>query len=198
MKRVFLMISLIFLIVPLAHAQKTRTKQHPLRKPYYQVNTSYHLWQETIDATTGPTSGEVLTQFHGFRVGASYNKPRKSVRWVESYSLDLGLGIAKGKATAPLIDEIKDQPWFSVAFTPGMVYRTTSKSELAFVLPVTYRMVQWDLQEPFELSDKAFSVGLGGVYIQRFNLKSSLAISVVHQHMWNATVWSIGWQHAIR
>ncbi|MCB9073781.1 MAG: hypothetical protein H6623_09175 [Bdellovibrionaceae bacterium] len=187
----------ILSIAPPSYAQETQTRVHPLKKNFYQLNASYQIWQEVVDAKSTTTS-TMRMQFHGFKLGASLHQPLNGIRWVGTYGLDLGLGIAKGKADSPLTDEVKDQPWLSLAFTPGILYRGTARSELGLVLPIVYRKVMWRVEAPFSVDAKSFSAGLGGVYVQRFNLRNSFSVSVVHQQMWKTTVWSIGWQTDLR
>lgn len=185
-----------------AVAQETTTKKvkaTTTRKSFSQLHMGYQLWQEAIDATSAGTTSEMLTYLHGFRIGYSWHKPLRNVRWVTVYGADLGLGLAKGAAAAPLTDEVEDQSWFSITFNPGMMYRTTSKSEIGFYVPIAYRMIRWDLKAPFDLDrDSSFSVGVTGAYVSRFSLKTSMMVTVTHQQMWNATIWGIGYQYDFR
>jgi hypothetical protein len=197
-----ILLSCVLSIGQTSVAQNTSTrtiKASATKKKFTQLHVGYQLWQETIDATSGATTSEMLTYMHGLRLGYSWHHPFKNVRWVSVYGAELGMGFAKGTAVSPLADEVKDQTWFSATFNPGIMYRSTSKSELGLMLPITYRLIQWKLQEPFDLDrSSSFSVGLTGAYINRFSLQNSFMVSVTHQQMWNATIWGIGYQYDFR
>jgi hypothetical protein len=78
-----------------------------------------------------------------------------------------------------------------------MIYRATAVSELGVYIPLAYRKVSWklDSSSALTLNEKAFSVGLGFMFINRFTPYTSLLVTVTHQHMWNSTLWGIGWQY---
>jgi hypothetical protein len=197
-----ILLSCVLSFAHVAVAQNTSTKKikaTTTKKNYTQLHVGYQLWQETIDASSGGTASEMLTYMHGFRLGYSWHRPFSNVRWVSVYGAELGMGLAKGTATAPLTDEVEDQTWFSVTFNPGLIYRGTSKSEIGLMLPISYRMIQWELQAPFDLDrGSSFSVGLTGAYVNRFTQKSSLMVTLTHQQMWNATIWGLGYQYDFR
>lgn len=172
-----------------------RKKATTTNKRFSQVHLGYQMWQESIDATTSGISSTMLTHFYGMRIGYSSHRPRKNVRWVDVYGVDLGLGVAKGTAAAPLSDEVSGQPWISLTAYPGRMYRSTSKSELGLLLPVSYRLTQWELQPPFELDRKsAFAVGVTALYVNRFSLRTSFSVALTHQFLLDATVLGIGYQ----
>lgn len=197
-----ILLSVLLMFSPLSLAQQTKTKKvkaTTTKKSFRQLHIGYQLWQEHIDASSGGTTSDMLTYLHGLRIGYSWHRPFKNVRWVSVYGADLGMGLAKGAATAPLTDEVEDQTWFSVTFNPGIMYRSTSKSELGLMLPISYRMIQWKVQAPFELDrSSSFSVGVTGAYVNRFSLKSSFMATVTHHQMWNATIWGLGYQFDFR
>lgn len=194
------MILTLFLIFSTtsSYAVEGESKAHSLlKKKYIQVSLGYHFWHESVEINSSGTDGQMSTQFHGFKFGGSYQKPFKQIRWVQYYGADFAFGKAKGTAEGALTDQLEDQPWLSATFSPGILYRSTAVSEIALVLPVAYRRVEWKLANNtnLEVNDTALSVGLGAIFTTRFNPYSSLAISMTHQHMWTATIWGIAWQY---
>ncbi|MCC6138523.1 MAG: hypothetical protein IT287_07805 [Bdellovibrionaceae bacterium] len=79
------------------------------------------------------------------------------------------------------------------------MYRTTAKSELGYFIPITYRMIQWKVSDPFDPDrDSSFSAGVTAAYVNRFNLRSSLMVTLTHQQLWSATIWGVGYQIDLR
>ena len=180
-------------------AAPRKVKASITKKKFRQFTLGYQLWQETIDASSAGVNSEMLTYFHGFKAGYSWHRPLRNVRWVTVYGADFGFGFAKGAAMAPLTDEVEDQGWYSATVYPGLMYRGTSKSEIGIQIPLTYRIIQWKLDEPFDLDRKgSFSAGVSLMYVARFSLKSSMQVALTHQQMWDATIWSIGYQFDFR
>lgn len=176
-----------------------KIKASTTKKKFSQFHVGYQVWQEHIDASSAGTESEMLAHFHGAKIGYSLHHPHKNVRWVTVYGADLGIGLTKGTATSPLTDEVEDQTWFSITAYPGLMYRSTSKSELGILIPVSWRMIQWKLQDPYDLDrDSSFSAGISLVYVNRFSLKSSMTVTLTHQQMWNATIWGVGYQIDLR
>lgn len=173
-----------------------RVKAGVTKQRFRQVNVGYQMWQEKIDVSSNGTESQMLTHMHGVRIGIASHRPsNSSVRWVTVYGADLGLGLAKGAAKPPLTDEVESQGWLSVTVYPGLIYRTTSKSELGILLPVTYRNIQWKVDEPFEADrSSSFSAGVTGIYVNRFTLRDSMYVTLSHQAVWGATVWGLGYQ----
>lgn len=176
-------------------SQVKKVKASATRKNFSQFHMGYQVWQEAIDVKSAATESEMLTSLHGFRMGYSLHRPFNKVRWVAVYGFDLGFGVAKGAASSPLTDEVEDQNWFSGTFNPGLMYRSTSKSEIGLFVPITYRMIQWKVAEPFDPEkDSSFSAGITAAYVTRFNLRSSLMFTLTHQQLWTATIWGVGYQ----
>lgn len=203
MKTTRLIFYFLFVVVATSSVQaqevRKKIKASVTRQRYTQLHLGYQMWQESFDASSGGVPSEMLAHLHGFRLGYSWHKPLKNVRWVSVYGADFGFGMAKGTAATPLTDEVKSQPWYMATVYPGLIYRTTSRSELGVLLPLSYRRVQWDVKAPFELDkENSFSVGLTGLYINRFNLRNSFVVSISHQQMWSATVFGIGYQYDFR
>ncbi len=179
-----------------AQLKPRRVKAGVMKENYRQVHVGYHMWQEKIDVSSDGVDAMMLTHFHGVRLGYSSHRPSSSnVRWVTVYGADLGLGLAKGAATAPLTDQVESQGWVSATVYPGLIYRSTSKSELGIQLPLVYRNIQWKLDKPFEADrSSSFSAGVTAIYINRFTLQNSMSITLTHQAVWKSTVWGIGYQ----
>jgi len=124
---------LLFLLIAVgAQAQEVRKiKATATRKNFSQLQIGYQMWQETIDAKSAGVGTEMNTHLHGVRLGYSWHRPwRGQVRWVSVYGVDFGMGVAKGAASTPLTDEVQNQPWYMVSLYPGLIYRSTSRSEL--------------------------------------------------------------------
>jgi hypothetical protein len=136
-------------------------------------------------------------QFHGFEFGAGYEIPFKAFRWVQYYSADVAVGVAKGIGKGPVVDELKDQSWMAFTAKAGIIYRATAVSEVGLFIPLTIRSARWKLDETaqLEMKDKSFSAGLGAMFINRFTPYQALVVTLTHQHMWNSTVWGIAWQY---
>lgn len=193
------------------HAQDTSVKTKKsrpskskalLQKSYYDVSAQFITWQEMIDAS-GPTiSGTGRFQFNGYQFALSHNRPMGGIRWVRQYSSYLTMGTTKGIGeSGTFSDEFKNQLWFSLGASAGLIYRTTAVSEIGFFAPVHFRLINWELASnaAIELDkETSFSAGLGFLYAQRFTTKSALVISVAHQFLWDSTQWTIGYQYSLR
>ncbi len=178
---------------------QTSKKVSPLKKQYTQISASYIFWQEKLEAVSNGTAGYMMTHFHGFKLGYAYNKPFNNIRWVQSYLGEASMGYVKGAGTSAAIpDEVESQTWMGLSFSPGLIYRTTANSEIGFALPLSYKKPLWKFETPLEVDDHPFSVGLSLNFISRLNLKSAITLGLTHQHMWNATIWSVGWQYDFR
>lgn len=192
----------VLLVSSLSYAQEgpRKIKAGVTKQQFRQLYVGYQMWQEKIDVSSNGVDSQMLSHFHGFRIGVASHRPNSSsVRWVTVYGADLGLGIAKGAALPPLTDEVESQGWLSLTVYPGLIYRSTSKSELGILLPVSYRSIQWQLDEPFEADrSSSFSAGVTGIYVNRFTLRNSMYITLSHQAIWKATVWGIGYQVDLR
>lgn len=182
-------------------SRKTKTRSL-LTKNYYDVSAQYIMWQELIDASGTGISGNGRFQFSGYQFGLNKNKPFSSIRWVQQYSTHLTVGTTKGTGESnTFTDEFKNQLWFSLSGSAGLIYRTTAASEIGLFVPLSFRMIQWELANnaAIELDkETSFSAGLGFQFVQRFTPRSSMVISVAHQIVWEATQWSIGYQLSLR
>jgi hypothetical protein len=180
------------------HRSRTAFKARSiLRKNFYQLQIGYHLWHEAIEVTSGGTPGNLSAQFHGFNIGGSFQRPFKDIHWVEYYGAHVSFGSIKGTGEGTITDALKDQPWYGLTLSPGIIYRATAVSEIGFILPLVYRNISWKLDPTAQLETHAknFSVGLGAQFISRFTPYSSVMASLTHQHMWKTTVWGIAWQY---
>ncbi len=200
-----------FLMSEISSAQETQVKTKKSRKTktrglltknYYDVSAQYITWQELVDASGTGITGNGRFQFSGYQFGLNKNKPFSSIRWVQQYSTQLTVGTAKGAGESnTFTDEFKNQLWFSLSGSAGLIYRTTAASEIGLFVPLTYRMIQWELADnaAIELDkESSFSAGVGFQFVQRFTPRSSLVISVAHQVVWEATQWSLGYQFSLR
>jgi len=183
---------------PAKKTAATQTRAHSiLRRKFFQGTIGYRIWHENVPAVSGGVPGDIPMQFHGFNLGGSYQIPLKNFRWVKYFGGDIDFGVAKGQGKGPVTDQLKDQPWFALTAKPGILYRSTAVAEFALVVPLTFRKVNWKLDDSAQLalSEKTFSAGLEGQFISRFTPYNSLLVTVTHQFMWNATVWGIAWQY---
>lgn len=170
-----------------------------IRKEYRQLHFGYQMNQETINATSSGVGTSMLTQFHGFRVGLGWHSPRRNLRWVRTYGVETSFGLAKGVTAPPAADLLREQPWLSVGASAGYMYRTTSKSEIGFALPVQYRAIFWEILPSLSLEkEQSFSAGLSAMYVARFDLKHSVQATLTHQYMWESTIWSLSYQYDFR
>jgi len=201
MKKIFLVLFLTFYALTIAAQEDAAAKSKTnLRKKYYVANMSVLMWQEKIDATNASGEGEMRFQFQGIRLGGALVKPfQKKFRWLQYYGAELAFGQATGKGTTTTFNsELEDQLWLSGTVNPGIMYRTTALSDIGFMLPLSFRTVSWAKDENTMLTvdrESTISLGMTLAFVTRFSLKSSMLISVTHHHMWDSTVWALGWQH---
>lgn len=182
-----------------ALAQTTRKKRTIRRDvPYKQLSTGFAMWQEPIEATKGADKTTFMTQSLAARIGMTYNQFYPKSRWRKVYAADALFGTIKGKGSSLTIqDELNKQPWIAVQASAGWTYRTSPASEVGIFAPAILRHIKWDLADGSSLKmdrQTSFSIGLGGVYVNRFTRTQSLHLSVAHQQMWRATVWSATWE----
>lgn len=174
------------------------------KKTFRQISAGGILWQESIKAKRDGDEAHMLTLFQGLDFGFSKNKYVRFVggsewRQVDTYNVGLGIAQAKGDALA-IQDELKNQGWLQGTVSRSWIYRTSPVSEVGFITPASLRYTQWKLSDSELKIDRQFAVsaGVGGVYINRFAKGSSLRLSVVHQALWQATVWGLAWDYAFR
>ncbi len=188
--------------IELALAQDTTSKvkakaPSPLSRPYHELETQYGFSQEVLDTSAGAIKGKMRTHLQGINLRYVYNRPTKNLRYVRTYGVDFGYGNLRGKAVAPVEDEVKGQSWMSLTLTPGLEYRSTSQTRVGAVLPITYRSISWKVKAPFEVEDKPFSIGAGILMTQQVGSRSGFIVSVTRQHHWTSTVWAFGWQYRL-
>ncbi|MGZ3722046.1 MAG: hypothetical protein ACXVA9_03885 [Bdellovibrionales bacterium] len=168
----------------------------PSKTKFQDLSIGLITWQEDIKATRGGESTLMQAQLQGLNFATSWNK-FYTPTWREWYTVDFTLGQVKGKgATATIPDELKRQTFVELEFAPGLMWRTSPVSELGFGVPIAVRYIKWDLISGAGLQmDKktSFSAGLSGTYVNRFSSRTSIHITVAHQHMWNAVVWTAAW-----
>ncbi len=64
--------------------------------------------------------------------------------------------------------------------TPGLIYRTSPISAIGFMLPFSYRLINWKLENGTSFNpdgDSSFSVGVQGVYINQLTRNNYLNLS---------------------
>ncbi len=183
---------------PMTARAKRAGKAKSPREGYFVFGPKALLWQESIVATRGADTSELRSQFSGVALGITYRKVTSNIRWVQSHALDVGAGalVAKSAGTS-FTDHLKNQMWYSATLRPGMSYRTTSRSELGFGIPLTYRAIAWELKDPALMLDRetSFSYGVSGTYVTHVSKSSSLLVEVTQHIPWKAFVWSIGWNY---
>ncbi len=210
MKSVLVAILFFCLSEPLmAQSSQNKTKQtrrskskNMLTKSYYDVSLQYLVWQELVEATGAGIEGNARFQFAGYQFGLTHNKPISGIRWVRQYAAYLTVGTTKGSGvSATFTDEFKNQLWFAATGSMGYTYRTTAVSEISLFLPVSARMISWELASnaAIELDkETSFSAGLGFQFTKRFSPRSAMMVTVAHQFVWEATQWSLGYQYSLR
>jgi hypothetical protein len=138
----------------------------------------------------------------GLMVDIGRNVPYTASKWSFNYGANLGVGTIKGKGNNDNVpDELKNQLWFLVGASGGFMYRTSPNSEIGFMIPFYYRLINWKLASGSDLDvdkDSSFTVGGQFVYLARLDKDSSLHISLTQQHMWQSTMWGISWQTEYR
>lgn len=62
---------------------------------------------------------------------------------------------------------------------------------------IHYRKISWNFNSGSGLTaaDKALSLGIGVLFVQRFTKDSSLNLSLVHQRMWATSTWSAAYNY---
>jgi hypothetical protein len=156
------------------------------------------IWQEKIEATRDSSTRKILMQLHGLTFDFIYNKPFKSnSRWIQSYMAQGAFGFLKGAGAYPEIrDQLKDQLWLMATLGPSLIYRTTPATDIGLMLPLTYRMINWSLEENTTLKmdrENSFSAGLGLVYNNRLSNSTNLRLQITNQYLWQATMWSFAY-----
>lgn len=138
-------------------------------------------------------------QSHGLLGSANYVMPFNRSRWRQVYGVDLGVALVKGKGnTSAIQDSLRAQKSFLLGGSAGLSFRSSPYSELGISLPLHFRMIQWELNSQSSLDpdrDSTVSIGLAGHYVAHFTKTSALHASITYHFLWQATLWSIGWQH---
>lgn len=203
--------SVLFIIftVVLVHGQvgqattaTTKKKAKSVRPATYsRMGLSMGLWQESIEAKKAGVRTKIEMQSHGLRLHYNYNIPYTRSNWRQVYGGELGYGYIKGKgALTTIADELEKQPWISLTFSYGWLYRTTPVSDVGVAVPLTYRMISWDLESGSGLKmdrENSFSAGFSLLYMNRFSEKSAINISLTHHYMWDTTIWAMGWEYKL-
>lgn len=169
--------------------------------PYYQIGARFVLSQEGIGADRGSGKETLMMQFQGTQISGTYKKPFSNVRWVQSHSVDVGFGNTKGKGNPnSSVPDALTQPYYSLSFSPGIIYRTEPPTEIGLSLPLTYRMIQWRLEDPSLQMEKAssFAFGLSLTFGNRLTANSTLFAAFTHQINLQSTVWALGFDYAFR
>jgi hypothetical protein len=186
-----------------AEITKSRVKAPPPRKisigkSYFELGFEAMIWQEAIQAQRGNDVEQLETQFQGLGVNLTYRKPTRHIRWQWSHSMELAGGALHTTGTSAKIpDTLRRQQWYALSLSPGVIYRTTSVSEVGLGVPLTFRVINW-VTDDSTLSlerGRSFSYGLSGLYINRLSKSSALQVIFTHQISWNTFVWSLGWNY---
>lgn len=169
-----------------------------VRGPYWSAGFGLVLWQEAVELHRGASLARMQTQFKGLSFHGDYNRTLPNSYWQQLYSFEFAYGALKGQGDQPAIpDRLDNQSWYMASFRPGLIYRTSPVSRMGLFAPVMYRKIQWNFNAGSGLtaSDKAFSIGLGAMFIQRFSKQSSMVLSLVHQHMWATNTWAAAYNY---
>ncbi len=187
---------------PKLESVQTQTQSPPvtykLRGPYWSAGAGLIIWQEAVKLNRGASSAQMQSQFKGLIINGDYNRTIANSYWQHLYSLEFAYGTLKGQGDQPNIpDRLDNQSWMMLAFKPGLIYRTSPVSRAGLILPLLYRKISWNFNPNSGLAaeDKAFSVGIGLLFTQRFTKDSSVNLSLVHQRMWQTSLWAATWNY---
>lgn len=185
-----------------ALAEKTTVAKKPVPaklRNYFQISLGYQQLQEGIKATKGSDKATIRTSMRGFNLAGQYNIPFRQSSWRHFYGLIASWGETKGQGDAVITDPVKDQPWTMFTFNPGVMYRTAPHTEVGISLPLSYRTIDWQFDNGLSMERKAsFTPGLSGIFVVRVSAASAFHVSLTHQHVWQNTMWAIGWTYTVR
>ncbi len=172
-----------------------------LAKDFKQVQFGYTFWQEMIDGKSPAGEGELMTHFEGLHFQGNLVRPRRNLRWVHTYGAAFSFGMARGSFFGSFNDYVGNQPWLAASAHAGLVYRASLRTELEVSVPLTFRYTIWQLKSSSDIElerESTFSYGVAGALIGRLTRTSALHFKVTHQHAWNSTQWTFGYQKDIR
>ena len=195
----FLFTSFVATAQEAATPSVTTKKRRPLPPRQWHSRLGFSMWQESLRVRSAADTAKMETQSQGLIGSFVYMAPLGSRAWLQSYSIDLGYGVIKGKGNSTLItDELKGQPWIMGGFTPGVIYRSSPVSQIGLMVPLAYRQIEWKLANGTEFNpdgDDSFSIGLSGAYINQLTRSNSLHLAVTYHTNWAATMWTASWQY---
>ncbi len=185
---------------PRATVKQTANKNN--RPPSYwsmQLGPKFVFWQETILSTGGATPTEFPTQFYGVSATTTFRKSINSLRWYQAHSIDVMLGQAHGYGNdLSAKDNLRNQPWYGFLASPGILYRTTTVSDVTLSVPFSYRKISWTDQATLKFGKESlFSYGLGLNGVIRLSAATQFVTRVVYQADWASTMWMAGFDFSI-
>lgn len=162
-----------------------------LKSPFSVLQLGLSGWQETIEIVSDSENASLETSFTGLSFGYLRYQPLKRLKWMRSFGATLDFGTAKAQAVEPAVDRLKEQPWLRASLIYGYQHRTGFRTSLGLFLPVSYKLLLWDIEDTLTVNDEAFSVGLSGKYTYKLNIRTTISFALEHQFMWDASIWTV-------
>lgn len=181
-------------------ARVAKKKRSTIWDKYYTLGPRIHIWQEEIGAERMGSTDRIQMQMQSTTFSMTYKKPFRNIRWLQSHSLEAGFGTLKGKGRTTEIPDFLVQPFYLIVASPGIIYRTSPPSELGFSLPLTFRFIEWRLNDESLQLEKAASLGYGITfsYGQRITPLITVLMAFTNQMSPSATTWSLGLDYSLR
>jgi hypothetical protein len=179
-----------------ANDQKSRKNRAPNE---VVVGIGPTLWQESVSFTKSGESTDMNAQFQGLDIDAKYVLPLRSLQWSQFYGLNFGLGVVRGTAAfSATTDEFRNQSWFHLGVTPGLVFKGSPVSQIKLGLPLVYRSLSWNFKSGSSLQVEkppSFSPGLQLQSSVKYSKNQAIFFSASYYPTWKTTQWTIGWHH---
>lgn len=199
------LLGLLLLLSAPAFAQESdgtsKTKAKVSRKAQTQLQMGVVLWQESMTLKAGAAESKMVSQSMGLLAELGRSNPLGRSKWSFTYGGTLGLGTIKGKGNNDNVpDELKNQLWYLIGGSAGLMYRTSPVSELGLSVPLYYRTINWQLDagSPLKIDDEPFSVGIAGEFVTHLSKSSALHLTLTQQYQWNGTMWGAFYQRSFR
>lgn len=199
------LLSLLLLLSAPAFAQEgegtSKTKTRAPRKAQTQLQMGVALWQESMTLRAGAPESKMVSQSMGLLASLGRSNPIGRSKWNYTYGATLGVGTIKGKGNNDNVpDELKNQLWYLLGGSAGVMFRTSPVSELGLSVPIYYRYINWQLEagSPLEIEDEPLSVGIAGEFVTHLSRYSALHLTLTQQYQWNGTMWGAFYQRSFR
>ena len=168
---------------------------------FYRSSFGGVVWNEQMTATKAGVEDPMVMQLNGFVGGLSYHLPWVRPRLSRFYQVDFAYGTVKGKGNQVTnFDEVSSQPWATLSFAPGMLYKLNQVGEVGISAPVFLRFLDWKLEgSDLEIEkSNSFSYGLAFIYNHYLNSRHSIQVSMNYQEKWTSSLLSLKWQYTLK